>query len=140
MKPHIKYEFHHTGIPTDEIRAGERYSQSAGMYTADNAENRYLKAAARLALHREVSARLHRDRSHEGRDLLEFLLGELREEFDLGELLYKCHGNLPADRMPAFINEFLSPPPRGGQNTATGTTGEPVAPTNGSGLACSKNE
>lgn len=37
MKPHVKYEFHHTGIPTDEIMAGERYSQSAGMYTADNA-------------------------------------------------------------------------------------------------------
>lgn len=36
MKPHIRYEFHHMGIPTDEIRAGEIFSPAAGMHTSDN--------------------------------------------------------------------------------------------------------
>lgn len=36
MKPGIHYEFHHTGIPTDEVRPNEKYSSSAKMYTSDN--------------------------------------------------------------------------------------------------------
>lgn len=36
MKTNIQYEFHHTGIPTNEVRAGEKFSASAGMYTSDN--------------------------------------------------------------------------------------------------------
>lgn len=36
MKPHIRYEFHHMGIPTEEVRAGETYSEAAGMFTSDN--------------------------------------------------------------------------------------------------------
>lgn len=36
MKPHIRYEFHHIGIPTDEIRVGEILSSAAGMCTSDN--------------------------------------------------------------------------------------------------------
>lgn len=36
MKPHITYDFHHTGIPTTLERAGEKFSQAAGMYTTDN--------------------------------------------------------------------------------------------------------
>ena len=36
MKPHIAYEFHHTGIPTPEERDGEIFSAAAGMYTSDN--------------------------------------------------------------------------------------------------------
>ena len=36
MKPGITYTFHHTGIPTHEIRDNELYSPQAGMYTSDN--------------------------------------------------------------------------------------------------------
>lgn len=36
MKPHIKYEFHHIGIPSTLVRPHERYSEATGMYTADN--------------------------------------------------------------------------------------------------------
>lgn len=36
MKPGIQYQFHHMGIPCDQPRAGETFSASAGMYTADN--------------------------------------------------------------------------------------------------------
>ncbi len=32
----ITYEFHHLGIPTDEVRPGERYSARFGMYTSDS--------------------------------------------------------------------------------------------------------
>jgi hypothetical protein len=32
----VTYEFHHIGIPTAEIRAGERYSARFGMYTSDS--------------------------------------------------------------------------------------------------------
>jgi hypothetical protein len=36
MKSHVCYHFHHTGIPTTEVREGEMFSPSAGMYTTDN--------------------------------------------------------------------------------------------------------
>jgi len=36
MKSHLRYEFHHMGIPTEEIRPDETFSAAAGMYTADN--------------------------------------------------------------------------------------------------------
>jgi len=36
MKPHIRYEFHHMGIPTDEVRPNEIHSEAAGMFTTDN--------------------------------------------------------------------------------------------------------
>jgi hypothetical protein len=39
MKPHIKYEFHHTGIPTSERKGEEKFSAAAGMYTSDNPGN-----------------------------------------------------------------------------------------------------
>lgn len=39
MKPNVKYEFHHTGIPTTEVREGEIFSAAAGMYTSDNDGN-----------------------------------------------------------------------------------------------------
>jgi hypothetical protein len=36
MKPNVSYTFHHTGIPTREIKPGERYSATSKMFTADN--------------------------------------------------------------------------------------------------------
>ncbi|WP_343591769.1 hypothetical protein [Paracidovorax wautersii] len=36
MRAHIRYEFHHLGIPTEEPRAQEQSSQAAGMFTTDN--------------------------------------------------------------------------------------------------------
>ncbi|GAA6120804.1 hypothetical protein [Acidovorax sp. FG27] len=36
MKPHIRYEFHHMGIPTQEPRPQEQFSQAPGMFTSDN--------------------------------------------------------------------------------------------------------
>lgn len=36
MKPGIRYQFHHMGIPSDTPREGESYSAKAGMFTADN--------------------------------------------------------------------------------------------------------
>ncbi|MCD2176342.1 hypothetical protein [Rhizobium sp. C1] len=36
MKDHIRYEFHHMGIPTTEERDGEIFSAAAGMFTTDN--------------------------------------------------------------------------------------------------------
>lgn len=39
MKPHIRYQFHHTGIPTTEVREGETYAASVKMYTSDNPGN-----------------------------------------------------------------------------------------------------
>ena len=39
MKPGIPYEFHHTGIPTDQVRPDEIYSPAVGMYTTDNPGN-----------------------------------------------------------------------------------------------------
>ncbi len=39
MKKGIVYEFHHTGIPTTEVRLNEKYSFSAKMYTSDNQGN-----------------------------------------------------------------------------------------------------
>lgn len=35
-KDGVEYEFHHLGIPTDESRPNERYSQSYGIYTSDS--------------------------------------------------------------------------------------------------------
>ena len=37
MKENIRYEFHHMGIPTVEVREAEIFSAGAGMYTSDNA-------------------------------------------------------------------------------------------------------
>ena len=31
----VSFEFHHMGIPTNEVRPGERYSARFGMYTSD---------------------------------------------------------------------------------------------------------
>ncbi|RRJ67259.1 hypothetical protein EHV15_33285 [Paenibacillus oralis] len=39
MKNGIRYEFHHAGIPTTEIRPNEKYSESTKMYTSDNEGN-----------------------------------------------------------------------------------------------------
>lgn len=39
MKPGIDYQFHHMGIPTEEIRPDEIYSPAASMYTSDNPGN-----------------------------------------------------------------------------------------------------
>ena len=39
VKPHVRYDFHHTGIPTAEIREGETYAASVKMYTSDNPGN-----------------------------------------------------------------------------------------------------
>ncbi|UQZ86422.1 hypothetical protein SK3146_05715 [Paenibacillus konkukensis] len=36
MKDGIRYEFHHTGIPTTEIKPNEKYSAAAKMYTSDH--------------------------------------------------------------------------------------------------------
>lgn len=36
IRDRVTYEFHHLGIPTAEIRAGERYSARFGMYTSDS--------------------------------------------------------------------------------------------------------
>lgn len=36
MKSNVRYEFHHMGIPTDEVRPDEIFSAAAGMYTSDN--------------------------------------------------------------------------------------------------------
>lgn len=32
----VEYELHHIGIPTDQIRPGERYASSVGMFTTDD--------------------------------------------------------------------------------------------------------
>ncbi len=36
MKPHVRYQFHHMGIPSDTPREHEIHSAKAGMFTADN--------------------------------------------------------------------------------------------------------
>ena len=36
MKPDIHYQFHHMGIPTEQVRPGEIFSAAAGMFTTDN--------------------------------------------------------------------------------------------------------
>lgn len=36
MKPNIHYQFHHMGIPTEQVRPGEIFSAAAGMFTTDN--------------------------------------------------------------------------------------------------------
>lgn len=36
MKEHIKYEFHHIGIPLQDRKTEGSFSEKAGMYTADN--------------------------------------------------------------------------------------------------------
>jgi hypothetical protein len=33
-KPHVKYEYHHMGVPTTVPRVGERYSSTFKMYTS----------------------------------------------------------------------------------------------------------
>lgn len=35
-RPGVNYRLHHIGIPTTEVRAGERHSAKAGMYTTDD--------------------------------------------------------------------------------------------------------
>ncbi|WP_245253888.1 hypothetical protein [Paraburkholderia sp. LEh10] len=37
MRNDVTYQFHHLGIPTREVREGERYSPMYGMYTSDTA-------------------------------------------------------------------------------------------------------
>jgi hypothetical protein len=39
MKTTVRYEFHHLGIPTEEVRSGESFSAAAGMFTSDNPGN-----------------------------------------------------------------------------------------------------
>ncbi len=36
MSKQSRYSFHHLGIPTDEVKPGERYSAHFKMYTADH--------------------------------------------------------------------------------------------------------
>lgn len=36
MRHDVTYEFHHIGIPTSEMREGERYSPQFRMYTSDS--------------------------------------------------------------------------------------------------------
>lgn len=36
MRDDVTYEFHHIGIPTHEVRDGERYSPQYRMYTSDS--------------------------------------------------------------------------------------------------------
>ena len=36
MKPDIHYQFHHMGIPAEQVRPGEIFSAAAGMFTTDN--------------------------------------------------------------------------------------------------------
>jgi hypothetical protein len=51
----VTYEFHHIGMPTDEVREGERYSPMFGMYTSDAASE-----IVRVQYHRfEAGSTLH---------------------------------------------------------------------------------
>ncbi len=55
MKKNIRYEFHHMGIPTTDVRPDEHYSAKAGMYTSDNPGD------LRVQWHRfEASSPLHK--------------------------------------------------------------------------------
>ncbi len=36
MKPNVNYQFHHMGIPAQELPGETTFSEKAGMYTADN--------------------------------------------------------------------------------------------------------
>lgn len=54
MLNHPEYRFHHMGIPTKEIRSGERYSEHFKMYTSDH------PGAFRVQFHRfEADSPLH---------------------------------------------------------------------------------
>ena len=54
MKKHLQYDFHHLGIPVSDGLQDGSYSQSAGMYTADN------PGQFRVQWHRfEVDSPLH---------------------------------------------------------------------------------
>jgi hypothetical protein len=37
----IKYEYHHTGIPTTEVREGEKYSSTFKMYTSGGQDSEF---------------------------------------------------------------------------------------------------
>ncbi|KTD51330.1 VOC family protein [Legionella quateirensis] len=51
----IKYEYHHTGIPTNEIREGEKYSSTFKIYTSGGQDSEF-----RVQYHRfEEGCRLH---------------------------------------------------------------------------------
>jgi hypothetical protein len=51
----VDYKLHHIGIPTDQIRPGERYASSVGMYTTDD-----LSGSLPIQWHRfEVDSPLH---------------------------------------------------------------------------------
>lgn len=43
----VMYEFHHLGIPTSEVKPGERYSAKFGLYTSDSGSS-----IARMQWHR----------------------------------------------------------------------------------------
>lgn len=36
MKADIQYQFHHIGIPSQQTRSDEKFSEKMGLYTADN--------------------------------------------------------------------------------------------------------
>ncbi len=51
----LQYEFHHMGIPTTEIKEGERYSSKFKMYTTDSISEQF-----RIQFHRfEEDSPLH---------------------------------------------------------------------------------
>jgi hypothetical protein len=54
MKHGVTYQFHHTGIPTTEVRNNEHYGAAVGMYTSENG------GKFKIQWHRfDASSRLH---------------------------------------------------------------------------------
>ncbi|RRJ67260.1 hypothetical protein EHV15_33290 [Paenibacillus oralis] len=101
MKSGIQYEFHHTGIPTSEIRPDEKYSESAKMYTSDNEGN------FRIQWHRfESDSPLHpliKDLPH-----VAFKVNDLKAAIDGEEVLIGPYEPID-DYWVAVINDGGAP-------------------------------
>ncbi len=98
----IRYEYHHTGIPTVEVRDGEKYSSTFKMYTSGGQDSSY-----RIQYHRfEKGCPLHpliQTKTH-----IAFKVPNLEEAIVGKEIILEPYEPFPGFKV-AMINESGAP-------------------------------
>ncbi len=97
-KETVEYEFHHLGIPTTEVRSGERYSERFRMYTSETT-----CGLARVQYHRfEPGSSLHpliQSTPH-----VAFKVSDLDRAVEGGELILGPYEPIPGFRVAMVVD------------------------------------
>lgn len=95
----VRYEYHHTGIPTTEVRTGEKYSSTFKMYTSGGQDNEF-----RVQYHRfENGSPLHpllQTRVH-----IAFKVDNLAEAIKNKELILEPYEPFPGFKVAAIVED-----------------------------------